>query len=155
MLSRTATATGALVLSLLLPAAVAGEAGWFASLERVHVGPVDRAKTAQLVDAGTIETDGFSEILISIAGEFKEGVPESGTIGAILVPDRDPFLYLLRTEGRIVFPIEVVFDVRGLRDPIFVSPQEQARIGFPRYRAFFYNETSSSAVVSLFAYRSR
>jgi hypothetical protein len=129
--------------------------GWFVAFERVMVAPVARTNTTQLVDAGTIDTDGFSELVFSMGGEFKQGVPESGIVGAILVPDREPFLYLLRTEGKIVFPLEVTADVTGLRDPIFVSTQQTARIAFPRYRVFLYNETASAASVGFFVYRSR
>jgi hypothetical protein len=137
-------------------ASVAADIGGFVSFERIQVAPgVTRTDTTQLVDAGTVDTDGFSELVFSLGGEFKEGIPESGTVGAILVPDREPFLQLLRTEGKIVFPLEARVNVRGLRDPIFVSEQQTARIAFPRYRVFLYNETRSGASVWLFVYRDR
>jgi hypothetical protein len=46
-------------------------------------------------------------------------------------------------------------DVRGLNGHVFLSAQPTAKIGFPRYRIYFYNETSSAAKVALFVYRSR
>ncbi len=145
-----------LVLLALTPAlAQSADRSWFVAFERVAVAPVARSNTTQLIDAGTIDTDGFSELVFSLGGEFKEGVPETGTVGAILIPDREPFLYLLRNEGKIVFPLEVRADVANLRDAIFVSPQQTAKIGFPRYRVFLYNETSSGASVGLFVYRTR
>jgi hypothetical protein len=147
---------------VILACAVAGAAivvadeGGFVPFERIQVAAgVARTDTTQLVDAGTIDTDGFSELVFSLGGEFKEGVPESGTVGAILVPDREPFLHLLQKEGKVVFPLEARVDIRGLRDPIFVSEQRTARIAFPRYRVFLYNETRSGASVWLFAYRDR
>ena len=146
----------ALIGLFLMPAvAQSADRSWFVAFERVAVAPVARSNTTQLVDAGTIDTDGFSELVFSLGGEFKEGIPETGTVGAILIPDREPFLYLLRNEGKIVFPLEARADVTGQRDSIFVSPQQTARVAFPRYRVFLYNETSSGASVGLFVYRTR
>ena len=129
--------------------------GWFTSFERVHVPPVQRNDTTQLVEAGTIDTDGFSELVFSLGGEFKEAIPGSGTVGAILIPDIEMFIYLLRSEGEFVFPLEAKFSVRSMPSAIFVSEQQRAKIAFPRYRVFLYNETTSGATVSLFVYRTR
>jgi hypothetical protein len=132
------------------------ESRWFSSFERVQVAPVDRSDTTSLVDGGTVETDGFAELVFSFAGEFKEGVPDSGTVGALLIPDIDVFQYLLRNEGQLVFPLEVKYDIaKGLSGAIFISPQQTAKVAFPRYRVFFYNETTSGVSVSLFIYRTR
>lgn len=146
-----------LVLSLLLlalPFAVAEESA-FVSFERIQVAPVSRSDTARWVDAGTIETDGYKELVFSLGGEFKESVPNSGRVGAILVPDNDVFDYLLRNEGEVAFPLEAKVQISQLKNAIFISDQQVARIAFPRYRVFLYNETSSGAVVSLFVYRTR
>ena len=51
--------------------------------------------------------------------------------------------------------MEVTFKVVPSQNAIFVSEQQTQRVAFPRYRVFFYNETSSTAVVSLSVYRSR
>jgi hypothetical protein len=145
-----------LVLLVLTPAlAQSADRSWFVAFERVAVAPVARSNTTQLIDAGTVDTDGFSELVFSLGGEFKEGIPETGTVGAILIPDREPFLYLLRNEGKIVFPLEVRADIASQRDAIFVSPAQTAKIAFPRYRVFLYNETASGASVGLFVYRTR
>ena len=128
---------------------------WFVSFERVSVAPVDRDDASQLVDAGTIETDGFSELVFSLGGEFKEVVPTSGTVGAILIPDIDVFIYALRNEGQFIFPLEATAKIGGGRAAIFISEQQTARVAFPRYRVFLYNETTSGATVSFFIYRSR
>ena len=117
--------------------------------------PVARSDTTQLVEAGTIETDGFSELVFSLGGEFKEAVPTSGTVGAILIPDHEVFEHLLLTEGHIVFPLEAQASISGQTGAIFISEQQTARIAFPRYRVYMYNETTSGANVSLFVYRTR
>jgi hypothetical protein len=72
-----------LVASLLLvgtPAA-ADDTRWFKAFEGVSVAPVDRNDTTQLVEVGTIETDGFSDLVISLGCEFKEGIPRRAAWG--------------------------------------------------------------------------
>jgi hypothetical protein len=147
-----------IVAGLMLCGAItvaADDTNWFVSFERVQVPPVNRADTTQLVEAGTIETDGFSELVFSLGGEFKEGIPKIGRVGVVLIPDIDVFTYLLRNEGEFVFPLEATVEIRDPSSAIFVSQQQTAKIAFPRYRVFLYNETTSGAMVSLFVYRTR
>ena len=142
-------------VSCWLPAHAAEPTNWFVSFERVQVAPVARSDTGQLVEAGTIDTDGFSELVFSLGGEFKEIVPESGTVGALLIPDLEVFQYLLRNEGHIVFPLEAKVQIGGRPGAVFISEQQTAKVAFARYRVYFYNETTSGASVSLFVYRTR
>jgi hypothetical protein len=144
----------AAMVSALVTVTPAAES-WFVPFEKIQLAPVARENTTQLVEAGTIQTDGFAELVFSFGGEFKEAVPTSGRVGAILVPDHAVFDYLLRQEGRIVFPLEVVVPITAGTGPIFVSEQIVANVAFPAYRIFLYNETSSGANVSLFVYRRR
>jgi hypothetical protein len=106
------------------------------------------------VEAGTVAADGFSQIEITLGGEFKEGVPPTGTIGALLVPDTDPFLAVFRTEGKILAALEVKVEVKG-GGRFFISREARARVAFPRYRVFLYDETNSGAAVWVYVYRSR
>jgi hypothetical protein len=148
-------------LAVLIGWGAAGESraapneDWFVYFHDISVPPIERSNVTQLVDAGTIETDGFKDLVFSFGGEFKESLPQGGKIGAILIPDIDVFDYLLRNEGHFVFPLEVTFDASGLNANIFISEQQTARIAFPSYRVYLYNETSSGAKVSLFVYRTR
>ena len=148
----------ALLLLLALPvvqAADDGDHSWFVSFNRVQVQPVHRADSSQLELAGTIDTDGFTDLVFSLGGEFKERLPESGVVGAVLIPDTEVSVYLLENEGYIPFPLEVTFDTRGLKRSVFMSEQQTAKVAFPRYRVYFYNETNSGATMSLFVYRTR
>jgi hypothetical protein len=65
------------------------------------------------------------------------------------------FEYLLRTEGRVLFPLEVEINVGPQESAIFISDEHTSRIAFPGYRIYLYNETTSGAQVSLFTYRTR
>ena len=145
-------ATAALVLT---PPLSAEDSPWFVTIPLTTITPVARNETQRLFDGGTIQTDGFAQMTFSFAGEFKEGVPQSGRIGALLVPDDSRVLQLLRAEGQIIFAVEVKFQVKPNQGTIFVSDQQTERIAFPRYRVFFYNETGSTAAVSLSVYRSK
>ena len=147
-----------LLAGLLFPGSVAlavDNTNWFVSFERIQVSPVNRNDTSQLIEVGTIETDGFTELVFSLGGEFKQGVPKSGTVGVVLIPDIDIFNTLLLTEGEIIFPLEAKVEIRNLSSAIFISEQQRAKVAFPRYRIYMYNETTSGAMVSLFVYRTR
>lgn len=144
-----------LALFLMTLPALADDSHWFVSFTRIQVPPVERANTTQLIDAGTIETDGFTELVFSLGGEFKEGIPTTGRVGVVLIPDIDVFQTLLINEGEFIFPLEAQADIKDLASAIFVSSQQTARVAFPRYRVYLYNETSSGAMVSLFVYRTR
>ena len=139
----------------VLPSVAAEETHWFVSIERVNVAPIKRSDVSQLIEVGIVETDGFSELVFSLGGEFKEGVPTEGRVGAILIPDIDVALHLLRNEGEFVFPLEAIYEVSPLKAALFMSEQITAKVAFPRYRVFLYNETTSGATVSLFIYRTR
>ena len=157
MTRRIVSVTALLVAILFVSgpsSAVPGES-WFVPFQQIQVSPVARSDTTQLVEAGTIETDGFRELVFSFGGEFKEALPQGGRVGAILIPDDPVFEYLLFNEGRIVFPLEVVVTISAETGRIFVSEQIVADIAFPAYRVYMYNETESGASVSLFVYRRR
>ncbi len=146
-------AAGLLIVALHVPAAAAEN--WFVAFEGLELPPVRRSDVTQLLEVGTVDTDGFSELVFSFGGEFKESVPTSGLIGAILIPDVEQFVYLLRSEAQFVFPLEVKFNAAGMTQHVFISPQQTAKVAFPRYRVFLYNETQSSAKISLYVYRTR
>lgn len=143
-------------LAAVGPLAVAQDTHWFAAFEGQSVSPgIARNDAQRLVEVGAVDTDGFSELRISIAGEFKESVPRSGTVGAILVPDINPFIYLLEQEGKIVFATEVKVPVGGQPGAIFYSETVPAKVAFPAYRIYLYNDTGSAANVNVYVYRVR
>ena len=144
---------GLTLLPIAAPPALAEEGGWFVEFEGFNVPPVQRDKVTQLVEIGTIDTDGFTDLALSIGGEFREVAPTSGRIGALLIPDIPSHVFLLEKEGQFVFPLEVSVLIQGQR--LFVSEPHNVRVAFPRYRVYLYNETRSTALVKLYAYRSR
>ena len=158
MRKRVSTLLG--VLSICLAATASGvfaqENHWFVAYEGQSVSPhIARTDTQRLVEVGTVETDGFSELRISIGGEFKEAIPRGGTIGAILIPDINPFTYLLQQEGKIVFATEVNVPIGGQSGAIFYSETVPAKVAFPAYKIYLYNDTTSAANVNIYVYRVR
>jgi len=148
-----------LLMALALPlgtgSSLARES-WFVALDRQIVPPTPRSAGTQLFDAGAIDTDGFRDMVISFGGEFQEGLPSSGRVGAILIPDHAITEKLLRTEGVFVFPTEIEYRMDDtIQGQIFMSKSVQTKIAFPRYRVYLYNETTSGASMSVFVYRSR
>lgn len=144
---------GLVCLMAAAPPAPAAGGGWFVEFEGRDVPPVQRDNVTQLVEIGTIDTDGFTDLALSIGGEFREAVPTAGHIGALLIPDIPSHIFLLEKEGKFAFPLEVKVRIQGQR--LFVSEPHTVRIAFPRYRVYLYNETRSTAAVKLYAYRSR
>ena len=135
------------------PAPQAHDEDWLVAFEAIFVPPVRRDDVTQLVDAGTIETDGFTRLIFSFGGEFKSAVPREGRVGVILLPDADLVDAMLRNEGEFIFPLEVQAPIQELRSAIFIAEQQEAKVAFGRYRVYMYNETSSGAKVWLYVYR--
>ncbi|UCF67812.1 MAG: hypothetical protein JSV80_00510 [Acidobacteriota bacterium] len=136
-------------------AEAAADSQWFVTFEDQTVPPIARNDVTQLMEAGAIDTDGFSELVVSFGGEFKESLPKSGKVGLILIPDMPRFEYLLRTEGEFVFAQETTVSIGNLSSQIFVSEPHALKIAFPRYKVYVYNETDSLAIVALYMYRTR
>lgn len=126
----------------------------FISLDRVLVPPAKRADVTEMVDAGIIEMDGYSSLLISLQGEMRSDVFSSGTIGVLLVPHEKSILRLLRDAKRTVYPIESAASAKS-GDPIyFESEQSQQRIAFSQYKVYLYNTTNKQAEANVYFYLS-
>ena len=58
-------------------------------LREVVVPPVSPKDTIRLVQGGTIDTDGFTAMVLGISGQIKGEVYRPGTVGVFLLPDED------------------------------------------------------------------
>ena len=111
-----------------------------------------RTELSEMVYAGTIETDGFTSILISLQGEIRSEAFSSGTTGVLLIPDEKPILRTLRDAKRIQFPIECMVHTKS-GDPVFFeSEQVQQRIAFSRYQMYLYNTGNKSIEANVYLY---
>ncbi len=121
----------------------------------ILVPPVDKGDVTKLVDAGTIEVDGYTYMTLNLAGEMKENPTKQGAVGVLLVPDVPPFDTVLTHLNLVAVPLEIKAPVTADLFPYFMAKQVRFDIGFTRYRVLLYNTTGASAIVAVFAYRSR
>lgn len=120
--------------------------------EGIVVPPARRTESTNLTAAGTIETGGFTGVVLSLAGEVKDTVFNPGNVGAVLVPDEEPVLRALTEIGRIEFPVEVVATVDPQKTSFFASEPTPRPVAFPRYRLYLYNSSNKSVEANLYVY---
>jgi hypothetical protein len=118
----------------------------------VIVPPVGPKDTQRLIVAGTIAADGFSRVVLSLAGQIKGEVVRPGTVGAILLPEEESVLRAFEEKGDTMFPLEVKANCVPGGSPYFSSNQPRFDVGFPRYRVLLYNTTAKTVSVNLYAY---
>lgn len=126
----------------------------FIRQEGVVVHTAQRADLTEMAYAGTIETDGFTSMLISLQGEVRTGAFSSGTVGVLLVPDEKPILRVLRDAKRLQFPIECAVQVKAGGPVYFESEQVQKRVAFSRYHIYLYNTSNKSVEANIYVYLS-
>lgn len=126
----------------------------FIAKERVVVPPSQRAEVTEMVDAGTIEMDGYSSLVISLQGEMRSEVFSSGVIGVLLVPYEGSILRILRDAKRVIYPIESTVNAKSGDSIYFESEQAQQRIAFSRYKMYLYNTTNKQAEANVYLYLS-
>lgn len=116
------------------------------------VPPVGRGDLQRWFDAGTIETDGFPAVVLSLAGQQRGQQTRIGSVGAVLVPDAD-FVQQAYDEARLpLFSLEVAVDGVGPTTSYFSAEQRRFVVGFPRYRVRLYNTTDKTVTANLYAY---
>jgi hypothetical protein len=126
----------------------------FFKKEGVVVPTSRRNEVAELISAGTVETDGFTSITVSLQGEIKSGSFAPGTVGVLLIPDEEPIARALRDAKRVQFPIESVARLKTGDPTFFESEQTQQRMAFPRYRVYLYNTLNRSVEANVYLYLS-
>jgi len=122
------------------------------SIQDVIVSPVSPKDTLRLIQAGTITTEGFGTMVLSLTGQTKGEINRAGTVGAILIPDEEPVTRAFDERGVMQFPLEVNAPGVSAASPYFASSQPRYMIGFSRYRVLLYNTTDKTVTVSVFAY---
>jgi hypothetical protein len=122
------------------------------TITEVIVPPVRPTETTRLVEAGTLVTEGFPEIVLSLHGQVKGSVQRQGTVGAILLPDQDNINQAFDEQGLTHFSLQV--EATGIRpgEAYFASTQPVYTVAFQSYRVLLYNTTDKTVTVDLYAY---
>ena len=118
----------------------------------VIVPPVAPTDTTRLIQGGTLTTDGFTGVILSLSGLVKGDVVKAGAVGAFLIPDEEPIQRAFNETGQMQFPLEVEAPHVSGPAAYFASTQTQATVAFPRYRVLLYNTSDKTVTVNLFGY---
>lgn len=118
--------------------------------ESIVVPPSRRAEPSEMAHAGTIDSDGFTAITLSLQGEVKGGSAGAGTIGVLLVPDEEPILRAFREARRLQFVIECQSNQKNGDSIFFNADQVHQRLTFPRYKVYLYNTMNRTVEANLF-----
>jgi len=124
-------------------------------LRGLMVPPIERSETTNLIDAGTIETDGYSHMTLNLVVELKGSASKPGVIGVLLLPDIEPFGRAWRVLGLVPASVDFTVPATPAGGSYVMAEQQTLEVGFPRYRVLLYNTTGTSATAAFFAYRTR
>ncbi|HSF15410.1 MAG TPA: hypothetical protein VLK65_07645 [Vicinamibacteria bacterium] len=121
------------------------------SLMDVVVASAPRDEPSLWTEAGMLETDGFTSVVLSLHGQLRGAPSGPGSVGLILVPEDEGVLRAL-AEGEVHLTLEAVAEPVPAGGLYFSGSRAGLSVAFPRYRAFLYNTTDRSASVNVFAY---
>lgn len=116
------------------------------------VPPVPPDDTTRLVQAGTVVTEGFANVVLSLHLEVKGAIYRQGEVGAFLIPDEPRILNAFNEQGLLHFPLQVAATGIAGSSSYFASDQPRYQVGFQRYKVYMYNTTDKTVVVDLYAY---
>ena len=126
----------------------------FLAARGLIVAPVPRTEIPNLVDAGTIDCEGFDHLVLNLALEMKGPVEPGGSVGAVVMPDVGPYdrayrvLQLLPTAAELVIPLEGTSAYLGAK-------QLRLDVGFPRYRVLLWNSGRTTVTASVSVWRAK
>jgi hypothetical protein len=121
------------------------------SLLDVIVAPAPRDEPSLWTEAGILETDGFTSVVLSMHGQFRGNPTGLGDVGLVLIPEEENILRALG-EGEVHLPLDAVAQGVPNGRQYFSGTRAGLAVAFPRYRVFLYNTTDRSASVNIFAY---
>ena len=124
----------------------------FTAVRDLVVSTVSPKDTVRMIQGGTVEGDGFTDMVLGLQGQIKGQIGRAGAVGVFLLPDEPSIVSAFEEKGLMQFAIEVTAAGVSDKSTYFASPANQSPIGFPRYRTYFYNTTDKSVTVNLYAY---
>ena len=122
------------------------------TFEDITVPPVKPSETTRLVEAGTLQTEGFPSVVLSLHGQVKGWVKTEGDVGMILVPDETSIQYAFNELGLMHFALYNNASGVSSKTPYFSSNQSKHMVGFNSYKVLLYNKTDKTITANVFAY---
>jgi hypothetical protein len=122
------------------------------SFAGIMVPPVEPTETTRLVSAGTLTTDGYSNVVLSLYGQVKGSVTRAGRVGALLIPREQRIEEAFNELGQVHFSLEVSAPGITTNTAYFASGQPRYTVGFQSYNVLLYNTTDKTVTVDLYAY---
>jgi hypothetical protein len=123
-----------------------------ASFEGIVVPPVRPTETTRLVEAGTLDAEGFASVVLSLQGITKGDVKQPGTVGVILIPDQQQVQEAFDELGLMLFSLDAAAGGVSRDTPYFGSAQPRYTVAFPQYKMYLYNTTDKTVTVNIYAY---
>lgn len=124
------------------------------AIKDVEVPPVNKAAAPNLVSWGTVSTEGFVNIVVSLAGMQRAAPTRSGEVGVILLPEEELPQRAWEEQAQALFAINAHAQSKSASPPYFASEPLRATVAFPRYRVFFYNNSDRTVVLTVYVYLS-
>lgn len=121
-------------------------------LGEVEVPPVQKADITRLVRAGTVTTEGFATMVVSLAGMQRSSPTKAGDVGVILLPAEDVPTRAFEEHGQLLFAVESHALSSPGAPPYFASEPLRATVAFPRYRVLLYNASDRTVAVTVYVY---
>ena len=122
-----------------------------AAMMDVVVAPATRAQTSLWTEVGSLATNGFTSVVLSLHGQLRGSTGGTGVVALVLVPEEESVLRAF-AEGEVHLELEAIADPVPGGEMYFSGSQAGLPIAFPSYRVYLYNTTDRSASVDVFAY---
>jgi hypothetical protein len=126
----------------------------YLSTRGLVVAPIPRSEVVNLVDAGTIDCEGFDHLVLNLALEMKGPVEPGGSVGAVLVPDVFPYDRAYRILQILPATTEITVPLEGT-SAYLAARQTRIDVGFPRYRVLLWNSGRTSVLASVSVWRAK
>ena len=120
----------------------------------VTVSPVRPEDTTRLIHAGTLNGDGYGQVVLSLVAQARGTSQRPGSVGAILVPDEAPARQAFLEEGKPLVALRLDVQTEAGPPRFFGSRAPSQPLAFPRYQVFLYNTTDTTVTVTLYGYLS-
>ncbi|MCX7895947.1 MAG: hypothetical protein N2447_08370 [Thermoanaerobaculum sp.] len=121
-------------------------------LGELEVPPVQKGEVARLVRAGSVSTEGFVNMVVSLVGMQRATPTRSGEVGVILLPAEELPLRAWEEHGQLLLAAEAHALSQPGPVPYFAAQPLRATVAFPRYRVFLYNSSDRTVVVTVYVY---